>query len=87
MNSFSSSQVLLDAAIKTKIKHAFLTGNDSTYRVDKLWLEQATDILIYTFHAKRLAANEFIDLSDDEGIDECVKAIVSHLCCYIEKQI
>lgn len=87
MNLFTSSPALLNAAIKTKIKQIFLSWIDSNYRVDELWLDQAIDVLIYTFNAKTLAANEVIELSDDEVIDECVKAIVLHLCNHIEKQI
>ena len=87
MNLFTSSPILLNAAIKTKIKQIFLLGIDSNYRVDELWLDQTIDILIYTLNAKTLAANEVIELSDDEAIDECVKVIVLHLCNYIEKQI
>lgn len=87
MSLFTSSPALLNAAIKTKIKQIFLSWIDSNYRVDELWLDQAIDVLIYTFNAKTLAANEVIELSDDEVIDECVRAIVLHLCNHIEKQI
>ncbi|MBM5027485.1 hypothetical protein HYO12_20975 [Vibrio parahaemolyticus] len=80
MNLFTSSSVLLNLAIKTKIKQIFLSEIDSNYRVDELWLEQAIDILIYTFNAKTLAANEIIELSDDEVIDKCVEVMVLHIC-------
>ncbi|CDT41780.1 MULTISPECIES: hypothetical protein [Vibrio] len=87
MDLFSSSPVLLNAAIKTKIKQIFLFGIDTNYQVDEQWLEQATDTLIYTFNTKKQAVNEVIGLEDDDIIDECVEAIVIQLCHIVEKSI
>jgi hypothetical protein len=87
MDLFSSSPALLNAAIKTKIKQIFLFGIDTNYQVDEQWLEQVSDTLIYTFNAKKQAANEVIGLEDDDIIDECVEAIVIQLCHIVEKSI
>ncbi|WP_394127491.1 hypothetical protein [Vibrio hepatarius] len=69
MDLFNSSPYLLNAAIKTKIKQIFL-GIDTNYQVDEQWLEQVTDTLIYTSNAKKQAANELIDLEDDDLVED-----------------
>lgn len=87
MDLFSSSPVLLNAAIKTKIKQIFLVGIDTNYQVDEQWLEQVTDTLIYTFNAKKQAANELIDLEDDDLVEDCIEAIVFQVCNLIDDSI
>ena len=87
MDSFNSSPALLNSVIKTKIQQIFLSGIKSNYQVESEWLDNTLDILIYTFNAKKLAANETINLEDVEQIDELVEAIVFQISRLIEQSV
>lgn len=87
MNIFRISPSLLNVVIRTKVKAAFLANTDTNYQVDKMWLEQVTDRLIFTLNAKLMASGESIDLEDDEAIDGCIQAIVNQINQHIERGI
>lgn len=86
MNTFTSSQALINAVIQTKTMQAFLTNIDSSYRIDEKWLSEAIDRLIFTLNARLLITDEYLDLEDD-AIDRYVEAIVNKLCQNIERSI
>ncbi len=87
MNIFRSSLSLLNIVIRTKVRKAFLTDIDTDYKVDKKWLEQTIDKLVYTLNARLIASDDSIDLEDDEFIDECINAIVIQISQNIERGI
>ncbi|WP_165312412.1 hypothetical protein [Vibrio ziniensis] len=78
---------MVNVAIKTKVKQIFISKSKAVYQVDLIWLNQITDVLIYTSIANYAADGKVIDVDDDDTVDECIKMVVMKITQLIEQAI